>query len=854
MTSIKKFVEINKVPYTNILVLVKEGENKKYPIYERNNLTIEEIEERNITGLIKNKNGRHTKIILNNPEYVYVSPTEPKYKIKKGDKITHTLSLYLKHTENIYCIDIDDATINNFDTFLNMITDEHIKNVLSKCPYTFGNTKGIHIYISIKNMPNYTDQQEVYNFFKGDCIKKNNMWEYVDKEIYNNHIIPEFEYEQIKSLFNSKINKTETPYNDLKPIKPVELVSIEVVKEIKPISLNNELIDYIELGYKYEIFKLMSGYTNWLNIGFIIYSSLYDDGFYYFDMISKQFPSSTPYNQEEVKNKYFKDIKNSFNPDKDQLTIKSLIKLYKDTDKFIFDKIKVEVKNKSKIQFKMLKEEEMKNKIVSIQDYIFDSKYLSKFNTDYFHTLQGYELRKKYFEIFVCKVLRPDTNYIYTEIDMGNFNCVITRDIELTFKHLNTGETKLTNDGEIINQSFIKKWVCDSNILTYNNMDFKPYNNTRTIENVKSGEIYNLFNGYNPLIKTLYPVEMKDKILKPFKDLLYELVGADDNCFNYLYHYLGHIVQKPNEKLPYAFIFKSKQGVGKNLSFDTIGNMLGSHHYKCSSNPNDFFGEYAEGFFRKLLVVLNECEVKNNFDFQGKIKSFITEDRITLNPKFIRATDISNFARLFIFTNKPNPMNVDFRSIDRRWIVYQSTEKYLDNTKYNNIFWDKLATHLKKPEFISALYDDLNTLNIDKFNFKNRPITKAYYDLVRQYVPIESLFLENYIIENSLYLKSNAPFEKSKKELFDDYKKFCEEYGYEFKFTNADKIILNFKDIDIPFETIKDYRGFIYIFKLKDIHTFLVKRNHIARFDNELEEQEEYIENKLHEDFEDYFI
>ena len=38
--------------------------------------------------------------------------------------------------------------------------------------------------------------------------------------------------------------------------------------------------------------------------------------------------------------------------------------------------------------------------------------------------------------------------------------------------------------------------------------------------------------------------------------------------------------------------------------------MLNSTHYITSSNPEDFYGNHAEGYYRKLLVNLNEAEGK----------------------------------------------------------------------------------------------------------------------------------------------------------------------------------------------------------------------------------------------------
>ena len=138
------------------------------------------------------------------------------------------------------------------------------------------------------------------------------------------------------------------------------------------------------------------------------------------------------------------------------------------------------------------------------------------------------------------------------------------------------------------------------------------------------------------------------------------------------------MIQKPAERLPIAFILKGAQGTGKSLLVDTIGELLGRKHYITSSKPEDFFGTFAEGFLNKLLVNMNECEGKDTIDFEGRLKSFITESSITINQKGIRPFQVNNYARLIITTNKQNPIKIDITSKDRRYIVFQSTNKFID--------------------------------------------------------------------------------------------------------------------------------------------------------------------------------
>jgi len=68
------------------------------------------------------------------------------------------------------------------------------------------------------------------------------------------------------------------------------------------------------------------------------------------------------------------------------------------------------------------------------------------------------------------------------------------------------------------------------------------------------------------------------------------LCGDDEKHYEYFLNYIAHMIQKPNEKISIAFIFKGKQGTGKNTLLDTIGNLINKQHYITSSKSDDFFG------------------------------------------------------------------------------------------------------------------------------------------------------------------------------------------------------------------------------------------------------------------------
>ena len=198
-TNLKQFFTSENIPnylicyYTTIR---QDGKVDKKPIGEKNNDTLERVNNKKnnnppkpITYTKINKEGGYDEIALTETE---------KQTLQK------TYTCFLKHTPNIFCVDIDMHEITTMEEFI-----EQTDCVLFQdCPYTKGNTKGIHIFVNIKDMVEYSCQIDVYKNFKGDLLRVNNVWERTGKEVYNyNGNIPEIDFNDIKNIFNEKINR-----------------------------------------------------------------------------------------------------------------------------------------------------------------------------------------------------------------------------------------------------------------------------------------------------------------------------------------------------------------------------------------------------------------------------------------------------------------------------------------------------------------------------------------------------------------------------------------------------------------------------------------------------------------------
>lgn len=184
-----EFLRNNEIPSVLIYYFIHKDTGKKIPIGEMSNAKKDEI--RTTININKKPTSFYDKY-----NHQYRPLTEKELKT-----LTIANSLYLKHSnENIFCADFDDETINSIEDLIKV--NKSFK-IFKNCSYFKGNTKGIHIYFIVDNVPEYKSELEVFNNIKGDLIRrKNNMWERADKKLYGSSKLIRFDFETIKPLLN----------------------------------------------------------------------------------------------------------------------------------------------------------------------------------------------------------------------------------------------------------------------------------------------------------------------------------------------------------------------------------------------------------------------------------------------------------------------------------------------------------------------------------------------------------------------------------------------------------------------------------------------------------------------------
>jgi len=355
----------------------------------------------------------------------------------------------------------------------------------------------------------------------------------------------------------------------------------------------------------------------------------------------------------------------------------------------------------------------------------------------------------------------------------------------------------MDEEGGFQDKPFFIEWLKDKNKRKYKRVDFLPNFN---IEDIPEN-IYNTFKGFE--------VEAdSDEIeadIQYFLDHLLLLSNSNIEVQQYLIKYLAHMIQKPQELPEVAILLRSQQGVGKDALIDFMEKIIGQDYVYRTENCEDLFGSFNPCLKNKLIIQLNELQGKDGFHNKEKIKNLITTKRVNINEKGIKQYSLTNYSRLFIFSNNLTPIEIP--ADDRRWMVIKC-----GNPK-NREYYNKLYKLYNDEAFIQSLYSYFKNYELKKFDPKTeRVITDVYQSMQEQQThPLYKYLLENFNSQNEykntfskyiIHKKTNNILITSSVfyESFNSYLHYKKQLYFKHDFKTI-KLLLS--DIDVIHKSIK---------------------------------------------------
>jgi hypothetical protein len=756
-----EFYEKNNIPYHYIWYFIKN--DTKTPINEYNKAEILDINN-TLKKQIKTK-------------YETTIPTS--YKVNKKyinlteedkESLKLCVSGFVKHTQNIYVIDIDDETIKS-------PTD--LPNIFSKLYnsiYINGNTKGIHIYVKINGLDEYSCQQDVLKYLKGDLIRQNNIWERCDKSfIYGNDFnIIELEWNDIKHWFDLIKMNFKNNINDDNTIKTIDLYNsqsnINQKEENDNSSIVSSLTD-IENKNKIDLLqfrKYIDGlsversdnYNYWTKIIWGIYNTSKENKWSATtrnQIIHTFSKKSSKYDEEIVDN----FIENNIKDDKEGIGVGTIIQYYKEDNPN-------EVIGKN--NYEIMKEDfEKKNFMV-----LYPLKYCSVDSFGKLHRNDKTTFLNLYENLFV-------------EIEINN----------------NGGKQKK-------NVKFINKWLEDPQKRKYEKIDFLPK------QNYDKKLIYNTFTSFEVEKKKLEKTKeelMNSCLIKHIKKLF-----VTDENYDYFIKWLSIKLKYPHILTGVALILMSTQGTGKDTLFNYIGNnIIGSKYYANDDKIDLFFGRFNSLIEDKILCVINETSLKGTCDIGNIIKNSLTKNTNLIEYKGQTPFDNTNHINWVFLTNSSYPLKIE--ESDRRFWAIECGNEQANDFEY----FKKLNEELKSGLYDKIFYEYLMEQDVENYDFvNNRPKTKYYNMLKQMSTPIIAIYLKNIIDKN--FDKNEIEYKSN--DLYLKFTKWKNSFGYENYNCNLTIFGNEIKKYNGIIKKRKEDGNFIII-DFKILNEYLLSKNYI---------------------------
>jgi phage/plasmid-associated DNA primase len=204
-------------------------------------------------------------------------------------------------------------------------------------------------------------------------------------------------------------------------------------------------------------------------------------------------------------------------------------------------------------------------------------------------------------------------------------------------------------------------------------------------------------------------------------------------------------------------VFTGDEGTGKDTPIDFLMEYVIGKNFSINYQSNSqFFDHYDCGRANKFLVKLEEADRRLCLTNSSFLKSAITADKTTFNPKGKNAYQLPNYNRLIFSTNKANPMEVSKGA--RRFAIFGCSSELKGKHEY----WKELRKVLFTERGGLAVANYLLARDISNFNIRELPVNNYMEQVIESEKSAEERFVEDW---DGVELPSS--------ELYTTYRSFC---------------------------------------------------------------------------------
>ena len=208
-----------------------------------------------------------------------------------------------------------------------------------------------------------------------------------------------------------------------------------------------------------------------------------------------------------------------------------------------------------------------------------------------------------------------------------------------------------------------------------------------------------------------YEVEENSRVIELFNILIDLLSNGNVEMRNYLINWISHMIQKPYDIPKTCLVITGLENTGKDTLFDFIGNFIvGNQLFTNYNKTNQLFEKHDTLRANKVLVKVEEADKKTCYENDSELKSFITAETQSFNPKNEKGFVVPSYNRFVFTTNKGNPIKLS--PTDRRFVLYNSSEE----KRNDKPFWTEVRELLFNNKAGAIVGNYLKNYDISNFN------------------------------------------------------------------------------------------------------------------------------------------
>ena len=189
--------------------------------------------------------------------------------------------------------------------------------------------------------------------------------------------------------------------------------------------------------------------------------------------------------------------------------------------------------------------------------------------------------------------------------------------------------------------------------------------------------------------------------------------------FSYLFRFMAHMLQRPEEKPGVMLVLLGKQGTGKGAFFQLLERIWSRSVYRVDDVDRGL-GKFNAGLGQAYVVILDEALFVGDRRSQDRMKSLITEPYISIEEKHQPIRVIRSFHRFVAASNHEHFAQVDHD--DRRNFILRVSSRHKQDENY----FTQLFNQIHLDDAVAAFMHALLNVDLAGFNARQAPKTAEH--------------------------------------------------------------------------------------------------------------------------------